>query len=144
MTTRATKISALSLAAILLSTPAVAKLTFAAYDGPNQIVTGRGGAKIVKNGIEWWTDGEPPRSFRIIGILTDTRENPRAIGNANIAAKVRSLGGNAVIVTRQSSRLVSGPSYVQQGQGYAAGTADVITSVTRKTSTGLIVVNYQE
>lgn len=42
---------------LAVSTPAVAgaQIDFAIYEGPPQVVTGEGGTKVTKHGIDYWT-----------------------------------------------------------------------------------------
>jgi hypothetical protein len=88
--------------------PLCAGAQFAAYDGPDSVKTGTGGAKIVKDGIEFWTIGTPPRRFQVLGFITDSRHDKllsgRAIGSSGIAKRVREAGGDAVVVVDQDKR----------------------------------------
>lgn len=128
----------------VLASPAQAKILYSTYDGPDPVVTGKGGAKITEQGIDWWTGGDPPRPYRIVGILTDTRGNGRfsgdALGSKNIAKKVKAVGGNAVVVYKSSDAVVGSSTYAQRGQGYAAGMTNAITSVDIRRSTSFIVI----
>ena len=93
--------------ALALSAPAFAqaKIDFAIYEGPPKVVTGEGGTKITKNGIDYWTTGTPPRRYQVIGFVQDRRDElmdgGHAIGSPSIASKVKGAGGNAVIVESQ-------------------------------------------
>ena len=87
---------------ILCQSPAYAqaKIDFSAYEGPPQVQVGTGGTRIVKNGIDYWTSGTPPRRYQVIGMVQDRRDETwdggHAIGSPSIAAKVRKAGGDAV------------------------------------------------
>jgi len=61
---------ALSIPSICL---AQAKIDFAAYEGPPQIIQGTGGTKITKNGIDYWTTGTPSRRYLGSGLIRATR-----------------------------------------------------------------------
>ena len=97
----------IALASIGVSTAAMAGVQFSIYDGPNAVQTGTGGAKIVKNGVDFWTEGTPPRRYQVLGFLTDTRRDGalsrNAIGSSGLAKRVRAAGGDALIVANQSS-----------------------------------------
>ena len=90
------------LALALVAAPAVAGVEFATYEGPDAIQTGTGGAKLTKDGIDFWTVGTPPRRYQVLGFLTDTRSDKllsgKAIGSSGLAKRVRDTGGNALIV----------------------------------------------
>lgn len=87
--------------------PASAGVQFATYEGPNAVQAGTGGAKIVAEGVDFWTDGTPPRRYQVLGYLTDTRGNgsfsKHAIGSKGLAKRVRELGGDALIVLDQKT-----------------------------------------
>src|SRR3546814_19908276 len=51
----------------VFTAPAYAGSTFAAYEGADSVVSGTGGTKIVDEGIDWWTAGDPPRKYPDIG-----------------------------------------------------------------------------
>lgn len=84
------------------SVSAQAKIDFAVYEGTPVIKTGTGGTKITKNGIDWWTTGEPPRRYQVIGAVQDKRDETwdggHAIGSPSISGKVKKAGGDAVII----------------------------------------------
>ena len=92
----------------LLASPAAAGVQFSTYEGADAIQTGSGGAKITKNGIDFWTDGTPPRKYQVLGFITDTRQDKllsgKAIGSSGLAKRVREVGGDAMIVMGQNER----------------------------------------
>lgn len=89
------------------ATPALAgaQIEFSAYEGSPVIKTGQGGTKVTKNNFDYWTSGEPPRRYQVIGLITDKRDEEwdggRAVGSPNVARKVKAAGGDAVIVETQ-------------------------------------------
>lgn len=127
---------------VCLPAPASAKITFAVYEGPNAERVGQGGTKMTEKGIDWWTAGQPPRRFKILGILSDSRTNKpfrgEAIGSKAIAKKVIELGGSAVLIWNQSEAAV-GSVIVGSGNQYG-GSASAKT-ITRRATT-LIVIRY--
>jgi hypothetical protein len=128
--------------ALAMSAPALAgaKIDFAAYEGPKQIVEGAGGTKITKNGIDYWTTGTPPRKYEVIGFVQDKRDEAwdggQAVGSPRIAKKVRQAGGHAVIVETQ----------VEAGSSGGGGTANqffgMLAMGGSKTITRMLVVKY--
>jgi hypothetical protein len=115
---------------------------FQAWEGRNSVVEGQGGTKKVVDGVEVWTNGDPPRRFRIIGIIDDERPGgiiPMAELKHDIAKKAREHGGDAVIVISSSSQLAGYYSagtvnaQVYGGSATSFGSATTIP-ITRRTS----------
>lgn len=128
--------------AISLTQPAIAgaKVTYSAYEGKPVIKTGEGGTKVSKNGIDYWTSGEPPRRFQVVGMIEDKRDEMldggHAIGSPNIAGKVKKAGADAVIIQSQEEAGKSGAfGSANSGFGFlfAGGS---------KTITRMVVVKY--
>lgn len=118
---------------------AQAKIDFSVYEGPPQIQTGTGGAKVTKNGIDYWTMGTPPRRYQIIGAIQDKRDETwdggQAVGSPTVAKKVKKAGGNAVIVQSQDEKGNSGSA----GSGILNG---LFLGGGSKTITVMLVVKY--
>lgn len=133
-------VAPLGLAAIPSSVAAQAKITFATYEGKPVIKTGEGGTKITKNGIDYWTSGEPPRRFQVIGMIEDKRDEDwdggHAVGSPSIAGKVKKAGGDAVILQSQDEAGKSG------AYGSATGGFGFLFSGGSKTITKMVVVKY--
>lgn len=119
---------------------AQAKIDFALYEGAPVIKTGTGGTKITKNGIDWWTTGEPPRRYQVIAAVQDKRDEMwdggHALGSPSIASKVKKAGGDAVILLSQDE--------AGKGGGYGSGTGAFafLFSGGSKTISKMIVVKY--
>ena len=76
------------------------------------IAEGKGGAKVVVGGMEIWLDGEPPRKFKIIGFIDETREASwnytyTPSDREDIVKKAREAMGDAVIKLNSQSQLDS-------------------------------------
>ena len=85
-----------------------ASTDFQAWEGRNSVVEGRGGTKKVVDGVDVWTNGDPPRRFQILGIIDD--EHPGGIIamaelKHDITKKAREHGGDALILISSSSQL---------------------------------------
>ncbi len=84
---------------------------YKAFEGVKDgIVSGKGGAKVVIDGMEIWVDGEPPRKFKIIGFIDDTRGTgwiDTLTYRGDIVKKARDAGGDAVIKLNNQSQLES-------------------------------------
>lgn len=112
----------LGLAAALAAHPLAAKTRYESYEARNSVVEGQGGSRTMKDGVDFWTTGDPPRRYQIIGIIRDNRGtgalHGNAIGSSGIAKKVREVGGDAVIVMNQNSSV---KGIWSQGQASAYG-----------------------
>lgn len=126
-----------ALAGLSAASAAHAGLQFAQYDGPTAVQSGTGGTRITKDGVDFWTTGTPPRRYRIIGVLTDTRYEAwgkKALGSAGVAKRIRELGGDAVVLLGQKDR--SDGAYIVPLGSSVIGGDDV------KTTTELEVIKY--
>jgi hypothetical protein len=123
-----------------------ARQLYAGYEGPDAVQTGQGGAKIVKNGIDYWTNGSPPRRFQILGILTDARSNRpfdgSAIGSKSVAKVAIDAGGDAVILGDRNSHVV-GVSH-ENNLNFSGNSAfgSGFSRVVRRTTTQILVIKY--
>jgi hypothetical protein len=86
---------------------------YKAFEGVKAaIIDGKGGAKVVVDGMEIWEDGEPPRKFKILGFIDDTREVSwidmwiqHGDDRGDIVEQSRKAGGDAVIKLNKQSQL---------------------------------------
>jgi hypothetical protein len=120
-----------------IGSAAHAGLQFAQYEGPAAEQSGTGGTKITKDGVDFWTTGTPPRRYRILGVLTDSRYEAwgkKAVGSGGVARRIRELGGDAVVVLDREDR--SDGAYVLPMGPSVIGGEDV------KTVTQLQVIKY--
>ena len=88
-----------------IASPAFAAPEFLAYEGRNAIHDGQGGEKKTVDGIDFWSNGDPPRRFKVLGSLTDRRHKTGIIGmvrmsglDGDIAKAAKEAGGDAVIL----------------------------------------------
>jgi hypothetical protein len=83
--------------------------------------------------MDIWTYGDPPRRFKVLGIIQDERPGgiiPMARLKHDIVEKVRQNGGNAVILVSSASQLagyytsgsVTGYSYGGYRSAYGSAT----------------------
>jgi hypothetical protein len=97
--------------AIVLSLAGCAGATteYKAFQGVREgIVDGKGVAKIVVDGMDIWEDGEPPRKFKVLGFIDDTRGTNwihTTLHRGDIVKKAREAGGDAVIKLNAQSQL---------------------------------------
>lgn len=128
--------------AVSAATPALARVEYAAYDGPDSLRTGEGGTRVTQDGIDFWTTGTPPRRYQVMGILTDGRSNRlwdgHAVGSSGLARRAHDLGANALIVVgeNQQDRGIRGGWFNNGGGGTFYGHRRV------QTTTQFLVVRY--
>lgn len=126
---------------------AEAKSHFVAYEGKDSVQEGRGGTKVAKNGIDYWTTGLPPHRYQILGIITDKRcigsklcGDP--VGSPAIAEAAKAAGGNAVLFMSEVDKAMGsvggasayGNGHSASGFGWSAMVGDHVTT--------LVVVKY--
>ena len=141
--------------------PGARAADFVAYEGKDAIQEGQGGAKKTVDGIDFWSDGAPPRKFKLLGFITDTRLKTGLIGKmrmsgleSSIAKQAKSAGGDAVILisadtetkgyvgqqqtTGQATVTGYGNSATARGNTWSAGAAAAV----QKQNTRYAVIQY--
>lgn len=58
---------------------------FKAYEGKNTTFDGNGGEKTTVDGIDFWANGAPPRKFKLLGYIEDTRLKSGLIGKLRMS-----------------------------------------------------------
>ena len=118
----------LLLAAVLLT--ACATTEFRTFEARSKVFEGAGGTKMIVDGMEVWETGDPPRKFKVVGVIDDQRPGgiiPMAQLRSDIVKKAREVGGEAVIVLNSQSQVT----------GYhSAGSATATTYGSSTTATG--------
>jgi hypothetical protein len=116
----------LSLLAVALSLAlAGCSTNYYTYSGP-AVIAGQGGAAKRVDGIDIWLVGAPPRKFRIIGYIEDSRPGgpiPMAARNAKIASVAKSQGGDGVLITSDFANYLGS---VTTGNAYTTGQANFV------------------
>jgi hypothetical protein len=98
------KIGAIVLAIALSSCAS----NYYSYSG-SPVLTGNGGASKSINGIDLWVVGTPPRKYRVVGYIEDTRLGgpiPMAMRNPQLAAMVRQRGGDALLLSSDNEQIM--------------------------------------
>lgn len=87
---------------LALTAPAIAGTQYVrmSADGPFMRLIGSGGTMFSVDGVDFWTAGDPPRPYQILGAMLDKddRKLMAMVGTPALARRVTNLGGNAVIV----------------------------------------------
>ena len=128
-----------------------ASTSYSDWEG-SPVYQGHGGAKKVVNGIELWTDGTPPRTFRIVGVITDERNKaviPMASFHSDIANLAKKHGGDAAIIVGSSVENVATyftpatTTGVQTGTIQTYGNTGYYSGSSSYTSSGHTAVNVR-
>ncbi len=122
---------------------------FQSWEGRNSVVEGHGGTRKVVDGMDVWTHGDPPRRFKVLGIIEDERPGgliPMAQLKHYIVQKARENGGNAVIFVSSASQLAgyytaSSASAYGYGNSATAFGSSTTVPITRRSST-YVVIKY--
>jgi hypothetical protein len=111
---------------------------FVSYEGNDAVRVGSGGEKKIVDGVDFWSNGAPPRKFKIIGYVTDSRLKSGLIGmirmsglDSSIAKEAKKAGGDAVILT--NSQAVT-KAYINNTQTNSTATANASGSFNATTS----------
>lgn len=93
-------------AVALAAASAVAAAQLPADVNEHIVYTGTGGTPLSKNGVDFWSAGQTPFRYRVLGTFTDRRGDGRfagnAIGSASVARQIKALGGDGVLVMSQA------------------------------------------
>jgi hypothetical protein len=115
---------------------------FVAYEGRNAIQEGNGGEKKTVDGVDFWSNGAPPRKFQIIGYVTDSRLKSGLIGmmrmsglDSSIAKEAKKAGGDAVILVNAESVTKGYVNNTQTNSTTTANTAGNFNATTSGNST---------
>ncbi len=106
------KTATLFLAALLLNSCSTA---YTEWQGGGVLV-GAGGACEVKDGIEIWKVGTPPRPYRIIGLIEDDRPGatvPMAMRASQVSAEAKKRGGDGVIMIGERDKYLGSAGSAQ-------------------------------
>ena len=93
---------------LLLVLTGCANTDYKSFEAKNNLFEGRGGTKEIVDGMEIWDNGEPPRKFKILGVIDDHRSGgliPMSQLKSDIVRKAREAGGDAVIELGSSTQL---------------------------------------
>ena len=119
------------------------------FEGRNNIFEGQGGTKIVVDGMEIWDDGDPPRKFKVIGVIDDERPGgliQMSQLRGDVVEKAREAGGDAVIQLNNQSQITgyySSRSVSSSASGNSARAYGSATTVpVRRNAAKFAVIKY--
>ncbi len=128
------KIVAASIAMLMLL-GGCASTQFKAYEGRGNVIEGHGGTRVVVDGMDIWENGEPPRKFKLLGLIEDERPGgiiPMGQLQGDMVKKAREVGGQALIRINSQSQIMG-----YQTTGYAS--TSPLGSTTRATGTATTI-----
>jgi hypothetical protein len=94
---------------LLLTATSCATTEFKPFEAKMNVFEGKGGTKSIVGGMEIWDNGEPPRTYKVLGIIEDVRGSgplPMASLKTDIVEKAKEAGGDAVIQLSSGSHFV--------------------------------------
>ena len=122
---------------------------FQKWEGRDSVVEGHGGTRKAVDGMDVWTHGDPPRRFKVLGIIDDERPAgiiPMHQLKHDIVKKARENGGTAVIYVSSASQLQgyytagSATAYGRGGSATAFGSS--VTVPVSRHSSSYVVIRY--
>ena len=142
------KIVAIGLALVFVLT-GCASTEYKKFEGKNSVVEGKGGTKVVVEGMEVWDNGDPPRKFSVLGIIDDVRPGgiiPMSQLRRDMVRKAREAGGDALVEIRsesqvagyQTSGAATAYTYGRSTQAYGSATSMQM----RRNSAKFAVIKY--
>ncbi|WP_242529223.1 hypothetical protein [Methylacidimicrobium sp. B4] len=115
---------------------ACATTTYIPYQGGARTV-GKGASLHRVKGIDFWTDGLPPRPYQIVGVIHDNRSGLRKSTLQDDLAKVaKKMGADAILEYHDYSLQMGGAT---AAAGAAAGNMIWVGSLVAATGPGLLV-----
>ena len=119
------------------------------FEAKNNIFEGKGGTKVVVDGMDIWDNGDPPRKYKVLGIIDDERPGgliPMSQLRADMVKKGREAGGDAVVQLGSQSQIAG---YYTSGSAsaYASGSSTTAygsstTMPVRRNSAKFAVIKY--
>ena len=113
------------LVVIAISISGCATTEYKSFEAKDNMFDGKGGTKIVVDGMEMWDNGDPPRKFKVLGIIDDQRPGgliPMSQLRSDMVKKAREAGGDAVVQLSNQSQ-IAGYQTSGSASAYAYGSS---------------------
>lgn len=119
------------------------------FEAKNNMFEGKGGTKVVVDGMEFWDNGDPPRKFKVLGIIDDERPGgliPMSQLRGDMVKKARESGGDAVVQLSSQSQIAgyytsgSASAYAPRSSATAYGSST--TMPVRRNAAKFAVIKY--
>lgn len=140
----------LPILALIITLVGCATTTYKEFEARGDgVVEGRGGTKTVQDGMDIWDYGDPPRRFRVIGVIEDERPggtlSMSRLGS-DMVKKAREVGGHALIQVRSQAQIV-GYQNVGTATATSYGSSATVTGVNttvpvRRNAAQFVVIKY--
>lgn len=101
----------LYLATLTLAIAGCATVNYQPYEGNAVRPGGVGGTKLVVEGVDFWSNGTPPRPYVILGVVDGAYEHggdATAAIRSKVAAEAKKRGGDAVILMSSTDQVTGG------------------------------------
>lgn len=128
-----------------------ANTEYKAFEAKNNMFEGKGGTKVVVDGMEIWDNGDPPRKFKVLGIIDDERPGgliPMSQLRGDMVKKAREAGGDAVVQLSSQSQIAG---YYTSGSASAYSSGSSVTAYgssttmpVRRNTAKFAVIKYLE
>ncbi|WP_018291275.1 hypothetical protein [Verrucomicrobium sp. 3C] len=113
-----------------------ANTTYIPYKGGARTV-GKGASLHKINGIDFWTDGLPPRPYKLVGVIHDSRSGLRRDDLQQDLAKVaKKMGADAILEYHDYALQMGGAT---AAAGAAAGNMIWVGSLVAATGPGMLI-----
>lgn len=139
----------LAAVAVIALLAGCANTEYKPFEAKNNMFEGKGGTKVVVDGIDIWDNGDPPRKYKVLGIIDDERPGglvPMSQLRADMVKKAREAGGDAVVQLGSQSQIAG---YYTSGaaSAYASGSSATAygsstTMPVRRNSAKFAVIKY--
>ncbi|HSB25200.1 MAG TPA: hypothetical protein VLE94_19025 [Burkholderiaceae bacterium] len=143
---------ALVAAAAVSALAACASTTYKTFQtSGDALFDGKGGTRAVYDGMDVWVWGDPPRRYKVLGLIDDERPgdaDPMGRMWGDVVRKAREVGGEALIQVRNQSQIVGyqaigGATAMAPGDSAPTSGAAAEKPVRRNTAR-FIVIRYAD
>ncbi len=138
--------------ALVVASLTASALDFKRYYGRDAVIEGKGGEMEQIEGVDYWTNGDPPRRYEIIGYIEDRRHASGLVGMARlkslpkqVARMAKENGGDAVIMVSSRDDVIgyasNGSATVNGNNAYGSA---MVAPVAKRESRFAVVRYIQE
>ncbi|MES2924989.1 MAG: hypothetical protein V4819_25765 [Verrucomicrobiota bacterium] len=137
------------IAIVVITLLGCASTEYKTYEGRNPVFDGNGGTRSSVDGIDFWDNGDPPRKFKLMGIIDDKRPGgiiPTARLKGDIAKKAKAQGADAVVILSSGSKIrgfhTNSTTTAQFAGSSAVASGSSVSVPLMKNSTSFAVIKY--
>ena len=123
---------------------------FKAFQAEDSVFLGKGGTKVVVDGMEIWDNGDPPRKFKVLGYIEDQRHGglPMLQLRRDMVKKAREAAGDAIVQLSSRSQIqgyyTSGTATADAYGNSATAFGGSMTMPVRRNVATFAVIKYLE